>query len=92
MCVGASFTSKPPRRPNRQLLEVEVVGKLDFKSRQLYELLVQNPESKINWEFDMYHTEAFGESGTCHLDISNIIEIIDLGKWLNVSVIKLYCM
>ena len=92
MCVGASFKSKPPRRPNRQLLEDKVVGKLDFKSRQLYDLLVQNPESKINWEVDMYHTEAFGESDACHLEINNIIDIIDLGRWLDVSVVKLYCM
>ena len=82
----------PPRRPNRQLLTDEVVQKLDFKSRQLYDLLVEHPESETTWDYDMYHAEAFGESGICYLDRSNIIEIIDVGKWLDVSVVKLYCM
>ena len=82
----------PLRQPNLQLLSEEVVRKLDFKSRALYDLLVEHPESINSWECDMLHVEAFGEPGSCYLDRSCILDVINVGNFLDVSVLKFYCM
>ena len=82
----------PPRVPHDHLLPPEKIKHLDSKSRRLYDALMEQPASITQWSFTKWHGQAFGEDGFCSFDRSNFIDVIDVGRWLDVSHVKLYCM